>query len=60
MMMPRKKKRLYDRMQYGIQKKAAAADVLQKKRDAIDAKAARAQGQWRSGKPPPKKQKAKA
>ena len=57
MMMPRKKKRLYDRMQHGIKKKEAAADVLRKKREVIDEKATRAKGQWRSGKPPPKKQK---
>ena len=35
MMMSRKKRRLYDRMQYGIQKKAAAADALAAKRAAL-------------------------
>ena len=39
MMMSRKKRRLYDRMQYGIERKAAAADVLREKRAAIDAAA---------------------
>lgn len=42
MMMSRKKRRLYDRMQYGIAKKQAAEDKLQEKRDAIDAEAAKA------------------
>ena len=36
-MMSRKKQRLYERMQYGINKKQAAADVLRQKRAAIDA-----------------------
>ena len=36
-MMSRKKQRLYERMQYGIKKKAAAADVLKQKRAAIEA-----------------------
>ena len=37
LMMSRKKRKLYDRMQYGIEKKAVAADVLQQKRALIDA-----------------------
>jgi len=37
LMMSRKKRRLYDRMQYGIQRKAAARDVLVQKKEAIDA-----------------------
>lgn len=42
MMMTRKKRRLYDRMQFGIQKKAAAAEVLAAKRVALTpAKAAK-------------------
>lgn len=42
MMMTRKKRRLYDRMQYGIEKKAAAAEVLAAKRVALTpAKAAK-------------------
>ena len=39
MMMSRKKRRLYDRMQYGINRKADAEAKLQAKRDAIDAAA---------------------
>ena len=42
MMMSRKKRRLYDRMQYGINKKAEAEAVLQAKRDAIEADTAKA------------------
>ena len=38
MMMNKKKRKLYDRMQYGIQKKKEAADVLRKKREALDKK----------------------
>ena len=37
LMMTRKKQRLYERMQYGIKKKAAATDVLKQKRADIDA-----------------------
>ena len=36
-MLSRKKQRLYERMQYGIKKKAAAADVLKQKRADIEA-----------------------
>ena len=36
-MLSRKKQRLYERMQYGIKKKAAAADVLKQKRTDIEA-----------------------
>eukprot|EP00316_Scyphosphaera_apsteinii_P019867 CAMPEP_0119336936 /NCGR_PEP_ID=MMETSP1333-20130426/92938_1 /TAXON_ID=418940 /ORGANISM="Scyphosphaera apsteinii, Strain RCC1455" /LENGTH=665 /DNA_ID=CAMNT_0007347873 /DNA_START=90 /DNA_END=2087 /DNA_ORIENTATION=+ len=36
MMMSRKKRRLYDRMQHGIQRKEAAAEVLRKKRVALE------------------------
>eukprot|EP00966_Prymnesium_polylepis_P236175 5462070-Prymnesium_polylepis.1 len=35
MSMPRKKRRLYDTMQHGIQKKGAAAHILRKKRDQL-------------------------
>ena len=45
MMMSRKKRRLYDRMQYGIQKKAEAEQKLQDKRDAIDAAATKGKKQ---------------
>jgi len=44
MMMSRKKRRLYDRMQYGINKKAEAEQKLQAKRDAIDAAAVKTKG----------------
>ena len=37
LMMTRKKQRLYERMQYGIKKKAAASEVLKQKRADIDA-----------------------
>merc|ERR1712204_26676 len=37
LMLSRKKQRLYERMQYGIKKKAAAADVLKQKRADIEA-----------------------
>ena len=37
LMMSRKKRRLYDRMQHGINKKAEAEAKLQAKREAIDA-----------------------
>ena len=49
LMMSRKKRRLYDRMQYGIEKKKVAADVLRAKRDALDA-AANAKGTKSKGK----------
>ena len=39
LMMPRKKQKLYERMQYGIKKKAAAADVLTQKRATIEKQA---------------------
>jgi len=38
-MMSKKKRKLYERMQYGIQKKAAAASRLRTKRAALDAEA---------------------
>ncbi|EOD20301.1 hypothetical protein EMIHUDRAFT_242189 [Emiliania huxleyi CCMP1516] len=50
MMMSRKKRRLYDRMQHGIQKKAVAADALRAKRASLEAAAA-------SAKPPSGKAK---
>ena len=37
MMMGRKKRRLYDRMQHGIGKRKEAADALRAKRDKLDA-----------------------
>ncbi|KAL1521139.1 hypothetical protein AB1Y20_022693 [Prymnesium parvum] len=57
MMMPRKKRRLYDMMQHGIKKKESAADVLRKKRERIEEEVSKAKGQWRAGKKPPKKPK---
>ena len=42
LMMSNKKRKLYERMQYGINKKSAAADVLRQKRVAIDAASSKA------------------
>ena len=50
LMLSRKKQRLYERMQYGIKKKAAAAEVLKQKRATINQQAGEKKPKAKRGK----------